>query len=130
MKLFKISLIILVILVVSSTAFGVWHSLYHESPPAYRPMIFYDGKLFWVERVADINTDGMEYIGTINSRVSVGEKPSKDFECNSEVFMNAKLYRDINNAYYLQCTNGKLLLLYATGVGRDALITPSEISLI
>lgn len=108
--------------------FGIVYSLYYESPPAYRPMVFYDGKLFWDESVVETQPDTMNYIGKINSVVPDGEKPNNDFECNSEVFMNAKLYRDINGNYYLRCKNGNLLLLETSGVGRDALITPSKIS--
>lgn len=111
MKYFKILLIILIILAVSGTAFGVLHSLYYESPPVYRPMIFYDGKLFWDTKAADINTAGMEYIGTVNSRVPESEKPTEEFECNCEIFMNAKLYRDEHGDYYIYCTNGNILLL-------------------
>lgn len=129
-RFLKPIIMILILLAVSGTAFGIMHSLYHESPPVYRPMVYYDGQLFWDKKAVDVSNDGMEYIGTIDSRVPESEKPTEDFECNCEAFMNAKLYRDTNGAYYLQCTNGKLFLLYATGVGRNALITPSEISLI
>lgn len=36
-------LILLIVIAVSGTVFGVMNSLYHESPPVYRPMIYYDG---------------------------------------------------------------------------------------
>lgn len=81
----------------------------------YRPMIYYNNTLFWDEKIVDGNPDGLEYIGTVNSSVSEGEKPGSNFECNSEGFLNAKLYRDENGTYYLLCQNGNLLLLGTAG---------------
>lgn len=111
MKHFKTLLIISIVLAVSGTVFGVLHSLYYESPPVYRPMVYYDGKLLWDEGLVETQPDTMEYIGTVDSRVSESEKPTEDFECNCEVFMNAKLYRDNDGDYYIHCNNGKMLLL-------------------
>lgn len=107
----KLTIIILALLVVSGIVFGVLHSLYHESPPVFRPMVYYNNTLFWDEKVVDGTTDGLEYIGTINSSVPSSEKPDSDFECNCENLLNAKLYRNRNGIYYLLCTNGNLLLL-------------------
>lgn len=115
----KLTILIFALLIVSGIVFGVLHSLYHESSPVFRPMIFYNNTLFWDEKVVDGSTDGLEYIGTVNSSVPNGEKPENDFECNSEDFLNAKLYCDGNGVYYLLCTNGNLLLLEGNGSGTD-----------
>lgn len=95
------------------------YQIYFVPKACYRPMICYNNTLFWDEKIVDVGTDGLEYIGTVNSCVSDGEKPDSDFECNSEGFLNAKLYRDGNGAYYLQCKNGNLFLLGMAGKGTD-----------
>ena len=111
MKRFKVLIIMLIIFAVAGTAFGILHSLYHESPPVYRPMIYYDGMLLWDERTVEIQPDGMEYIGFVNSLVPETQKPDEDFESNCKNFMNAKLYRDKNGDYYLFTNREKVLLL-------------------
>lgn len=111
MKRFKISIIILIILAVAGTVFGIMYSLYHESPPVYRPMIYYDGMLLWDERLVEVQSDTMEYIGSVNSLVPETQKPDEDFESNCKNFMNAKLYRDNDGNYYLFTNREKVLLL-------------------
>ncbi|MBQ2973615.1 MAG: hypothetical protein IJE19_04615 [Clostridia bacterium] len=111
MKKIALPLLIFIVLAVSGTVFGVFHSLYYESPPVCRPMVYYDGKLFWDEGLVETQPDTMEYIGTVNSRVPESEKPTKDFECNCKVFMNAKLYRDNDGNYYLYTNTERVLLL-------------------
>lgn len=109
-KYVKLIIIILVAVVVCGSSF-VWYSLYHESPPAYRPMVFYDGRLFWTEKIIDTDIENLQYIGTVNSCVPESQKPDSEFECNTETFMNAELFYDGNGNYYIRCTNQKLLLL-------------------
>lgn len=87
------------------------HQICFVPKTCYRPMIYYNNTLFWDEKKVDVNTDGLEFIGTVKSAVPNGEKPDSDFECNSENFMNAKLYRSTSGNYYALCTNGNLLLL-------------------
>lgn len=111
-KSVKPIIIILFVFLVSAIVSGVLYSLYYEAPPAYRPMIFYDGNLLWDEKIADIDIEKLEYVGTVNSRVSESEKPDSELECNAEVFMNGELYRDDDGNYYVYCSNGNLLLLH------------------
>ncbi len=110
-KILKPIIIILSVLIATGVASGVLFSRYRESPPVYRPMIFCDGTLFWDEKIVDADIGIFEYIGKVNSRVSVSEKPDSEFECNCEGFMNAEIYRDSGGDYYAYCTNGNLLLL-------------------
>lgn len=113
MKRFKhIKLIIIMLIAVAVCGLcGVLYSLYHESPPTYRPMVFYDGRLFWTEKIIDTDIENLQYIGTVNSCVSESQKPDSEFECNTKTFMNAELFSDSNGNYYIRCTNQKLLLL-------------------
>lgn len=127
----KILCVALAVVAIGFIGYNIYQ-IYFVPKACYRPMICYNNTSFWDEKIVDVSVDGLEYIGTINSSVPDGEKPDSDFECNTEVFLEAKLYRDGNDVYYLLCTNGNLLLLdtagkgadYATVVGRDALIPP------
>lgn len=110
----KIAFILTVAIIIGFIGFNIYQ-IHFVPKVCYRPMIYYNNTLFWdVNVVARKNDDTglrIEYIGTVDSLVPETEKPDSEFECNSREFMNARLYRDENSAYYLRCTNGNLLLL-------------------
>lgn len=77
----------------------------------YRPMCYYNNSLLWEEETVQTDTENFEYIGEINSCVGADEKPAKDFECNYEGWLGAKLYKDENNEFYIKFISGKVFRL-------------------
>lgn len=77
----------------------------------YRPMCFYNNSLMWEDEAVQTDTDRLKYIGEISSCVGADKKPEKDFECNFEGWLGAKIYKDENNIFYIKLLNGSVFIL-------------------
>ena len=81
----------------------------------YRPMCYFNNSLMWEEKIAEIDLNNFEYIGTICSCVGADKKPEKNFECNYESWLGAEIYRDENNSFYIKFLNEATYKLRAAG---------------
>lgn len=77
----------------------------------YRPMCYYNNSLMWEDEAVQTDSDSLECIGEISSCVGEDKKPEKDFECNYEGWLGAKIYKDENNIFYIKLLNGSVFRL-------------------
>ncbi len=102
-------IIILSAIILASSVF--MSSCNSTNDVVYRPMCYYDNSLMWEDEAVQTDSDSLKYIGEISSCVGAGKKPEKDFECNYEGWLGAKLYKDENNIFYIKLLNGSVFRL-------------------
>lgn len=106
-----IAAIVLVPLVFYFSAHAVMYISELFEKPFYRPMVCYNQTVFYEEAIAEIETYRLGFLGVITSVAPSSEKPDEQFECNAEVWLYSKLYKDVNGIYYLELPNGTVLKL-------------------
>ncbi len=77
-----------------------------------KPMVCYGETIYVRSNVAvDVDVGSLKYVGKIIYIVPENEIPSRNFECNSNEFLNTSLYSGIGNEFYLELKNGNFILL-------------------
>lgn len=73
-------------------------------------MFAYNGELYSDDgKEEDADVIYMEYIGSIDLCVPSYKRPTKQFQCNTEMYLGAKIYTDVDGVFYILQKNGTLL---------------------